>query len=103
MASQKRRRRSASQTTPRYQSTISRGITASRKSVQGTVRTPQWTTPAPSVSMSRRLQRTSRNLGGEDGWGRKTDDGRDATISYGWGRVPLWTGARRYGRLLEKQ
>jgi hypothetical protein len=26
--------------------------------------------------MSRRLQRASRNLGGEDGWGRKTDDGR---------------------------
>ena len=24
--------------------------------------------------------------------GRKTDDGRDATISYGRGRVPLWTG-----------
>ena len=79
---EKERRFSDYSRVPEYNLLPDHGFTQERS---GHLRTPRWTTPAPSVSMSRRLQRASRNLGGEDGWGRKTDDGRDATISYGRG------------------
>jgi hypothetical protein len=73
MVSPRSRSNAGSLTSTGYRSTTYRQITALRRSLHKAPMPLRCTRPASSVRMLRTLQRTPQNLGGEGGWGRRTD------------------------------